>query len=147
MPVPRIVGIEIRPRAPRSSAVFIGRTLQTIAAAQAGGDTVVAENSREWRRQARLAGLPVELVPMIGTLPLATLFDAAARAERIGVGGDEVLVAAGVVGRDAYTRRLAAWLGLRFAELDGTDEQAGDAVPIRRRWRRDSWRSGAPLAA
>ncbi|NJL08357.1 MAG: hypothetical protein HC900_08880, partial [Methylacidiphilales bacterium] len=39
-----------------------------------------------------------------------------------------MLVAAGVVGRDAYTRHLAAWLGLPFAELDGAEE-AGDPPP------------------
>ncbi|NJO54299.1 MAG: hypothetical protein HC829_05110 [Bacteroidales bacterium] len=78
--------------------------------------------------QASIAGLPGELVPLIGTLPLATLFDAAARAEQIGVGGDEVLVAAGVVKREAYTRRLAAWLGLPFAELNG-NEDASDLPP------------------
>ncbi|BBF94510.1 hypothetical protein BLTE_31950 [Blastochloris tepida] len=66
---------------------------------------------------------------MIGTLPLATLFDAADRAERIGVGGDEVLVAAGIIGREAYLRRLAAWLGLQFAALDGEDDRPGDLIP------------------
>lgn len=66
---------------------------------------------------------------MIGTLPLATLFDAAARAERIGVGGDEALVGAGIIGRDAYMRRLAAWLGLHFAALDGADDRPDDLAP------------------
>ena len=97
--------------------------------AQAGGDAVSAENSGAWHPQVRLAGLPVELVPMIGTLPLATLFDAAARAERIGVGGDEALVAAGIIGRDAYMRRLAAWLGLHFTTLDGEDDSPDDLTP------------------
>ncbi|BAR99019.1 glycosyl transferase [Blastochloris viridis] len=79
------------------------------------------------------AGLPVELLPLIDRLPLECLVAAAQRADLIAVGGDEVVIAAGLIDRDAYARRLAAWLGLPFAELadDGGDVGDGDLPPPR----------------
>ena len=69
-------------------------------------------------------GLPVELLPLVGTLALPTLQDAAHRAGAVGVGGDEALVAAGTISRETYTERLADWLGVPATDLS---EIASDA--------------------
>jgi cellulose synthase/poly-beta-1,6-N-acetylglucosamine synthase-like glycosyltransferase len=77
------------------------------------------------------AGLPAELVPLVDVVPPSALLDAARRAERFAVGGDEVVIAAGLIDRDAYSRRLAAWLGLPFAELDAAEDAALGGPPPR----------------
>ena len=68
--------------------------------------------------------LPVELLSLVGTLPLTTLRDAAHRAEAVGVGGDEALVAAGAINRETYTDRLADWLGVPSTDLSEVPSDA-----------------------
>lgn len=57
--------------------------------------------------------LPVELAAFRGRLPAEILASAAARARRIGVGGDQVLVAQGHVSPAEATHALADHLGLQ----------------------------------
>lgn len=65
-----------------------------------------------------VAALPVELAAFRGRLPEEVLASAAARARRIGVGGDQVLVAQGHVSPAEATRALADHLGLEVARPD-----------------------------
>jgi cellulose synthase/poly-beta-1,6-N-acetylglucosamine synthase-like glycosyltransferase len=46
------------------------------------------------------------------------------RAERLGVGADRVLIAAGTISEDEYLRALAAQLGITFETLDGMPRSA-----------------------
>lgn len=92
-----------------------------------------ASRARRWRTPAQTApaepaakpprvarpyprDLPVELQPFVGHLPLAVLREAAARARQVGVGGDEVLVARGLVDDATATSCLAEHLGLRVEQ-------------------------------
>ncbi|MFG1399452.1 glycosyltransferase [Roseixanthobacter pseudopolyaromaticivorans] len=61
--------------------------------------------------------LPPELAALRGLLPDATLAAALARARHLGVGGDEVLIAAGLIDPDAASAALADHLGLPRATL------------------------------
>ncbi|MFG1422428.1 glycosyltransferase [Roseixanthobacter liquoris] len=63
------------------------------------------------------ARLPAELAALRGLLPEATLAAALARARHLGVGGDEVLIAAGLIDPEAASAALAAHLGLPRAVL------------------------------
>ncbi|MFG1344192.1 glycosyltransferase [Xanthobacter autotrophicus DSM 431] len=71
--------------------------------------------------------LPPELRPFVGHLPAETLAAAAARARRLGVGADEVLVAQGTVDSATAARLFAAHLGVALAELE-TDPPAFDTA-------------------
>jgi cellulose synthase/poly-beta-1,6-N-acetylglucosamine synthase-like glycosyltransferase len=51
-------------------------------------------------------------------LPAATLAWAAHRAERLGMGADRALIAAGAIDEETYLRALAADIGIAFAPLD-----------------------------
>jgi cellulose synthase/poly-beta-1,6-N-acetylglucosamine synthase-like glycosyltransferase len=64
------------------------------------------------------APLPVELAALAGLVDPALLEAAARRAERLGVGGDEVLRAHNIISADALVAALAAHLGLAIDPLD-----------------------------
>lgn len=63
--------------------------------------------------------LPFELRPFIGHLPHDDIQAAARRARRLGVGGDQVLIAQGTTDTTAATGLLAAHLGLAVVDPDG----------------------------
>jgi hypothetical protein len=64
------------------------------------------------------APLPFELAALAGIVDAALLEAAARRAERLGVGGDEVLRAHGIVSADALVAALARHLGLGIDTFD-----------------------------
>ncbi|MFG1318978.1 glycosyltransferase [Xanthobacter autotrophicus] len=63
--------------------------------------------------------LPFELRPFIGHLPHDDIQAAARRARRLGVGGDQVLIAQGTTDATGATGLLAAHLGLAVVDPDG----------------------------
>ena len=69
----------------------------------------------EW---ARSSGDCPELDCIRHLLPPATLDWAERRAERLGLGADRALVAAGLLGEEAYIRALAASLSVAFEPLE-----------------------------
>ncbi len=72
--------------------------------------------SSELSAHPSVSTLPVELAAFRGRLPEDVLASAAARARRIGVGGDQVLVAQGYVSPADATQALADHLGLQVAQ-------------------------------
>ncbi|WGD30262.1 glycosyltransferase [Ancylobacter sp. WKF20] len=67
------------------------------------------------------ASLPVELAGLAGTVEPGDLAYAQRRARLIGVGADEVLIAAGVVTPDQAAQASARRLGIAFTRLDGVE--------------------------
>jgi cellulose synthase/poly-beta-1,6-N-acetylglucosamine synthase-like glycosyltransferase len=70
------------------------------------------------RRSAETTELPVELAAFEGVLDPAVLDAAARRAERLGVGGDEVLRCAGILSPEQIAVGVAATLGVAVDPLD-----------------------------
>jgi len=66
----------------------------------------------------RLGGFP-ELKCVRHLLPASTLDAAARRAERLGIGADRALIAAGLIDEETYLRLLGGELGVAFEPLDG----------------------------
>ncbi|MEP9352889.1 glycosyltransferase [Xanthobacter sp. KR7-65] len=105
----------------RAPDLAVGEAFPEVDAPSAGAPLVPADSiahrpfSRPFRR------LPPELLPFVGHLEAADLEAAAARAARIGVGADEVLVAGGQIADEEATRLLAAHLGLPVAALPAED--------------------------
>jgi cellulose synthase/poly-beta-1,6-N-acetylglucosamine synthase-like glycosyltransferase len=64
--------------------------------------------------------LPFELDILRGRIDRAVLLDAARRARALDVGGDEVLLARGIVSSDTIAKAVAAKLGLVFDPLENT---------------------------
>jgi hypothetical protein len=92
-------------------------------AGAASGAPAGAKESRHAARAivscpAHALPMPPELAPFKDVLAPALLAAAARRARRRGVGGDEVLVAAGTVTAAEATEMIAAHLGVGVADLD-----------------------------
>lgn len=68
--------------------------------------------------QRSLRELPVELAAFEGIVDPALLESAARRAERLGVGGDEVLRCFGILTPDQIADGIAELLGIEFDPLD-----------------------------
>lgn len=79
--------------------------------------------------QSRL--LPVELHALVGRMPVGDLEAAAARAARIGVTAEQVLLATGRIDAESYAMAVADWLGLAFDDLarDPATPGALDGLP------------------
>jgi cellulose synthase/poly-beta-1,6-N-acetylglucosamine synthase-like glycosyltransferase len=61
-----------------------------------------------------------ELDCVRGGLPDGILAEAEARADRLGIGADQVLIASGAIDQEKYLRALADWLEATFDPLDDT---------------------------
>lgn len=75
---------------------------------------------------ADIAGLPFEITGLSTRLTAAALHEAAARADRLGIGADEVLLACGTTTPDIVARLAAERLGIAFDELE---EEPADTPP------------------
>lgn len=70
-----------------------------------------------------------ELACLRGVLAPAILKEAERSSRAIGVGADQILIQAGVIGEDAYLRRLASHTGMtieNFADMSRNDCPLGD---------------------
>ena len=67
----------------------------------------------------RSSPYPVEIAGLLGRLDSNTLTEASERAEQLGVGADEVLIAARLASPDDVARAAARQLGIAFVPLDG----------------------------